>query len=400
MAFQAMGNACTTAFRAAVGTYTPRNVLRYAARRMLLTPEDVDACFPDHGYADGTDFLQHLRGVNEFFCKTRSRAAGAACDVVVKSLGEYSGPKKTRKFGSSSSRRAVASKPSCREEDPDPVVWPGIADNELVTDAIAGCEERHTLNGLLGHKHIQGLNTEETIVEAVNRQLNANVRSGSISYDVAAMRLCYIRLKWDSAALRRILYGDKSRNRRAVGQAMAVWNLAISVMGPLGSGKDMALFRSRSPPSVRRTTVEELLDMGYKLNVVDSLWNKDESKLFFQSCTRFARCPDVVGNYATPYEWMAYSIFKGTRSPVQIREYAERMYGYRGQKRRRYSSGTILPVSNGGAVPQSEGAHQDGDESLQAPVKNPDEDTDTDQEMKDLCAPESDDEGGGETLLE
>ena len=38
---------------------------------------------------------------------------------------------------------------------------------------------RKTLAGLMGHNRIQGLNTEEAIVEAMNRQLNSNVRQVS-----------------------------------------------------------------------------------------------------------------------------------------------------------------------------------------------------------------------------
>ena len=43
---------------------------------------------------------------------------------------------------------------------------------------------------------------------------------GTIGYDVAVMRLSYMRLKWDSSALDRIMYGDISRKRRGHTQGL------------------------------------------------------------------------------------------------------------------------------------------------------------------------------------
>ena len=309
-----------TALEYAVESYAPRIVLRRTAKRMGIPPEEIDQVFPDHGYADGTDFLQHLRGANEYFRTTRSAAADVSSGSIVRSLGAYSGPRKERRLGSRArDRKQTAPRPTIDPVDDGGAEWPGIADNGLVDDAIASCEEKHTLHGLLGHALIEGINTDETIVEAVNRHLNANVRSGAVGYDVANMRLCYQRLKWNSSAIRRILYGDKSKNRRAAAQAVAIWNLGKSVVGQHGCGEDLALHRNQNPPEIKRTSPEDLIEMGYTLRRITNSWGNEEIKQFFRACSRYSRCPAVIGTYGNVYEWMSYSIFKGLRSPQQVK---------------------------------------------------------------------------------
>lgn len=315
-----LGNAATTALASLLGTYIPRRVLRNAARRMNMTLAEVDDLFPDHGYADGTDFLVHLKGVNEFFSTVRAPSNVVGSTAVVSSLA----------------RTRAGVNTVANDGRPKTETWDAIGDSQLAQEAIRGCEDKVTLDGLLGHRFIEGINTEEAIVEAFNRQMNANTRMGCIGYDVAKMRLSYHRLKWDSAAIQRILYGDKSRKRRPNAQVMAVWNTARTM---LSQKRGPIFFKNKRLSEVERTTPAHLLAMGYRLRSAGSQWSDEDVKIFFEAATQVNRTPEVLGTYRNVYDWMAVSIFKGAKSQTQVREFAETLYGRRKRKRKFYELG-------------------------------------------------------------
>lgn len=326
-AMRMLGNAATTAFAAAVGTYVPRRLLRLAAGRMAMESKEVDTLFPDHGYADGIDFLSHLKGTNQFYSQVRAHAGHAGPVQMVHSLGAYQGPRKARSIGSK--RRAP--RPAQELQEEKVVEWEPIGSSSLVAEAIRGCEEKTTLHGLLGHKLIEGINTEECIVEAVNRHMNANTGYGVIGYDVAQMRLHYLRLKWDSAALRRILYGDKSRKRRATAQTMAVWNLARAMLGKTRGPLEIASGRLPIP---HRTTPTDLIGMGYSLRCPVGVFSDEDVKTYFEACNKLNRCPGIIGRYRGVFEWMAMSEYKGAKSVTELKSFTGALYGGRKNKRR------------------------------------------------------------------
>jgi hypothetical protein len=146
------------------------------------------------------------------------------------------------------------------------------------------------------------------------------------------MRLAYQRLKWDSAAIQRILYGDKSRNRRLRTQALGVWNLANMVM----RGERMrGMFPTQNMTPVTRTSLADLVGKGYVLQGVSRDWSSEEVSLFFGACRKYRRVgPDVLGGYAGVYEWIAISILKGGRTSHQVRAFAETVFNARKKRTR------------------------------------------------------------------
>lgn len=141
------------------------------------------------------------------------------------------------------------------------------------------------------------------------------------------MRLAYQRLKWDSAAIQRILYGDKTRNRRLRTQAMGAWNLANMIMR---ADRMRGMFPTQALVPVRRTTLADLVEQGYVLQGVTRDWSKEEVKLFFSACQKYRRVgPDVLQKYAGVYEWTATSVMKGGRSSHEVRVFAETVFNAR-----------------------------------------------------------------------
>lgn len=146
------------------------------------------------------------------------------------------------------------------------------------------------------------------------------------------MRLAYQRLKWDSAAIQRILYGDKSRNRRLRTQALGVWNLANMIMR---SERMRGMFPTQTITPVTRTSLADLVGKGYVLQGVSRGWSNEEVKLFFDACRKYRRVgPDVLGGYAGVYEWIATSILKGGRTSHQVRAFAETIFNARKKRPR------------------------------------------------------------------
>ena len=50
---------------------------------------------------------------------------------------------------------------------------------------------------------------------------------------------------------------------------------------------------------------------------------------FFSACDDFQQTRAVIGNYASVYDWIAYSIIKGARKPNEVRAFAEKVYNGR-----------------------------------------------------------------------
>jgi hypothetical protein len=324
---RALGNAAMINFWEEEGLYIPRRILKRAARRLRFLEDEITALFPDHGYPDGENFSFHLRGANKFYMVVRSRARCLSIDAVVEGLSftpTKASTKPTRKRVAKRRNRISVGQFS---RDDTPQLEPGvrgIADNPLVEEAILGCEETATFQGLLGHKLIRGINTDETTVEAFNKYLNSNTRQGSIGYDIAEMRLCYQRLKWDSAVLQRIIFGDISRNRQTRTKAQSVLNLAMTVLA--GTAGSKWYFPNRRIPAPTHTTPADLLEMGYKLKNGRVEWTDEEVSVFFNAIHRYKRTKTIIDNYADVYAWIGGSLLKGSRTALQVRTFAEGVF--------------------------------------------------------------------------
>jgi hypothetical protein len=159
---------------------------------------------------------------------------------------------------------------------------------------------------------------------------------GSVSYDVATMRMAYQRLKWDSSAIQKVLYGDTTHGRRIRSQAMAIWNLA-NVM--IRSENMRGIFTSQQLHHAQRTSVDDLVEMGYTLRGTSSDWTREEVKNFFRACRRYRQTGmQILGSYADVYDWIAYSIMKGGRTPQQVRAFATTVFNAR-KKRKKVHDG-------------------------------------------------------------
>ena len=327
----ALGNAAITSFWEEEGLYIPRRILKRAARRLRFTDDEITRLFPDHGYPDGVNFLFHLRGANKYYEVVRSRARCLSIDAVVEGLSFTSKQASRRRGGKSRTSRGRYGQNN-KDFDDTPQLETGtrgIADNPLVEEAILGCEETATLEGLLGHKFIRGINTDETTVEACNKFLNSNTRQGPIGYDIAEMRLCYQRLKWDSRVLQRILFGDVSRNRQTRTKAQSVLNLAMTVLS--GTTNSKWYFPNRRIAAPKRTTPADLLRMGYTLKNGRAEWTDEEVMVFFQALHRYRRTKTIIDNYADVYAWIGGSLLKGSRTTQQVRAFAEMVFNARKQ---------------------------------------------------------------------
>jgi hypothetical protein len=118
-----------------LGAYIPNRILVRAARRLHVPETKIQELFPVQGYTDGDDFLYHLEGVNVFYKVVRSQAHSEPEGVVAHQLG------KSRRASKGTGIRA--SRRRCKEhryEDSDtPEFKVGIADKELVADALVAC---------------------------------------------------------------------------------------------------------------------------------------------------------------------------------------------------------------------------------------------------------------------
>ena len=86
----------------------------------------------------------------------------------------------------------------------------------------------------------------------------------------------------------------------------------------------------------KKTTVPELLANGYKLRG-RSRWTKEQLQLFFESCDRFKKASAVIGMYTSVYDWISYSILKGSKAPHEVQTLANRIYNAR-RKRKRHTT--------------------------------------------------------------
>ena len=270
------------------GEYVPRVVLKRLAVRLGHVRADLPKLFPDYGYQTSTEFLFHLQGVNDYYARTRSATGKCGDQTVVNELGRYTGPvkrgtgreKKTRRLGLGATQRARNLFVADEE-------LRGITDNDLIPAAMEAIKDKSTLRGLLDHKEIPDIGTEEVLVEAVNKYLNAGIHHGQSGYDVALMRLQYQRLHWNAAVLRRVTSGDVARGRRTRVQAAAVWEVANTILvRPDGFG----VFLSRSlPPAPERKSAADLVEAGHRLVSSGSGFTAEEMKTFFKACAKFNR---------------------------------------------------------------------------------------------------------------
>ena len=263
-----------------IGHAVPIRLCMRGARRLLKGEDAIERLFPSRGYVSGEEFVNRLEAVNEFYKTVRSAAALETTHFVASQLGKknYARKSGTRRKGK---RRVTESAVVPAAEKPEE--WEGITAKAATNEVMNGVREETTLRGLLSHGLIPGICTEEVTVEAMNRQLNSNVRQGSIGYDVAEMRLCYQRLKWDSSAIQRILAGDTSRKRRQNVQALSVWNLTKLMLSHTTA---RGVFTSQMLPVEKRTTVADLISGGYRLRRIGEHWSDEEIGEFFDACER------------------------------------------------------------------------------------------------------------------
>jgi hypothetical protein len=95
---------------------------------------------------------------------------------------------------------------------------------------------------------------------------------------------------------------------------------------------------------------------------------------FFRACDRYRKAPEVMGNYATVYDWISYGVLKGAQSPAQVRAFAERVYNSR--KKRMYSNRARRPSRQDAQIEEKkeEDAHdiedstEDEEEEEDAPI--------------------------------
>jgi hypothetical protein len=215
-----LGNAGMFGLQDALGGYVPRRILVRAARRILMDDASIILCFPDHGYVDGNEFLAHIEGVNVFYKIVRSRTQGYTPGSVVARLATM--PLNDKAVQRGDKRRKRGSGVSLvLQQDGDAVEEKGISDKPMVEEALIALHnplvQKHvrtysfgyllfsvrmllgimvflcmmqTLAGLMGQSKISGIQTDETIVEAVNKQLNVNVRQVQTILHTARSCLC------------------------------------------------------------------------------------------------------------------------------------------------------------------------------------------------------------------
>ena len=281
-AIDSLGIGLTSA-PALVGFAIPPRVCIRGARRLGRDKNTIEALFPTRGYVDKEEFTEQVRSVNEFYRTVRSAAALETTHYVASQLGKPNFKRKHGRSGSSGSKRKRTTREQREVSDEVTEYWEGITMKKATEEVTEGIQEATTLKGLLGHGLIPGICTEETTVEAMNRALNSNVRQGCIGYDVAKMRLCYQRLKWDSSAIQRILAGDTTRKRRQNVQAMSVWNLAKLM---LSHTTVRGVFTSQMLPVEKRTSVTDLIKNGYRLRQIGDQWDDEDVRGFFDACER------------------------------------------------------------------------------------------------------------------
>ena len=80
--------------------------------------------------------------------------------------------------------------------------------------------------------------------------------------------------------------------------------------------------------------MEDLVAKGYTLRASEDTWSRDEVGLFFGACAQFRKAGNaLIGNYATVYDWISYSVLKGSKKPTEVRRYAERVFNNRRKAR-------------------------------------------------------------------
>ena len=86
-ALRTLGNSAIFHIPPLDNQYIPRRVLRRACQRMLMTSNEINCLFPDHGYANEDNFKHHLYGVHEFYKTRRSLARKFKSGSVISALG-------------------------------------------------------------------------------------------------------------------------------------------------------------------------------------------------------------------------------------------------------------------------------------------------------------------------
>ena len=328
----ALGDGTMVAMQAEIGTYVPRVVLRRAAKRGGCAWEEVNVILPNHGYHDKEDFLANLEGALEFFKKPRSATNGRSDGAVISAIGLERVRSFARNSTSTKSKRGAKRLRSNASRVPSVALFTGddtgseqkgISDAVEMDSALTAIRDKDTIKGLMSHKLVPGINTEEVIVEAVNRQLNRTTGHGNVSYDVMRMRLQYQTFKWNSAAIRRILDGEVSKRRTGLNQATTVWALCVAIIEDTA---ELSLLKTRDLPPPKRTTPEDLVDMGYTLRANDGLFTDEEASAFYRACDRYYRNPDVIGSYENVFLWMSKHIFKDGKSVKDVKDFAERAF--------------------------------------------------------------------------
>ena len=114
--------------------------------------------------------------------------------------------------------------------------------------------------------------------------------------------------------------------------------------------------------------MEDLVAKGYTLRASEDTWSRDEISLFFGACVQFRKAGNaLIGNYATVYDWLSYSVLKGSKKPTEVRRYAERVFNNRRKAR------TGNAVDDGDNAGDNDGDGKN-DEEMEAAKDGGDED--------------------------
>jgi hypothetical protein len=114
--------------------------------------------------------------------------------------------------------------------------------------------------------------------------------------------------------------------------ALHVWNMANVI---LRNESIRGVLPSQTLIMPARTTVKDLLDKGFTLRSGEKTWSDEEVRTFFEGCAQFRRAPASIGKYQGVYDWISYSLLKGSKKPPEVRLFAEKVYNGRRRKRRR-----------------------------------------------------------------
>ena len=112
---------------------------------------------------------------------------------------------------------------------------------------------------------------------------------------------------------------------------MAVWNVTNII---LSAPELRGVIEGQDLPEPKRTSVADLLRVGYSLRVVGESWTPQEVVLFYDACSLYRRVGmSILGTYATVYDWISYEQMHGSKKPGDIKKFAQRNFNSKRRQR-------------------------------------------------------------------